>query len=82
MVNAALDGSLAKIETTPHPVFNVHVPVECPGVPSKVLSPRDSWDDRDAYDNQSEELARLFITNFEQFADGIPHNIADSGPQV
>ena len=35
MVTAALDGSLAKVETRPDPIFGIQVPISCPGVPAK-----------------------------------------------
>lgn len=82
MVNAALDGSLAKVQTRPHPIFGVHMPIECPGIPSEVLSPRDAWDDKDAYDRHANDLAKRFSSNFEKFSDRIPSSIADAGPLV
>ncbi len=36
MVGAAVHGELDGVETRPHPVFEVGVPVECPGVPSEI----------------------------------------------
>ena len=82
MVNAVLNGKLHKIPTTPHPVFGVHVPMECPRVPSQVLNPRESWDDSDAYDRQASELAKRFIANFEQFSGQVLQEIVDAGPQM
>jgi len=81
MVNAALDGRLGEVRTIPHPVFGIHMPIECPGIPSQVLSPRDAWEDKDAYDRDASELAERFRSNFEKFSDQIERAIVDAGPQ-
>ena len=39
LLRAALDGSLSEVATTPDPVFGLHVPVKCPGVPTEILQP-------------------------------------------
>ena len=80
MVTAALTGELEKQEFWTHPVFNVLVPKACPGVPSEVLDPRESWADKAAYDTQAEKLAAMFIENFTHF-EGVEHLVAH-GPQV
>ena len=50
MVAAVLDGALDDAAATPDPVFGLHVPSRVPGVPSRVLVPRDTWADGAAYD--------------------------------
>ena len=41
MVRAALSGALADVPVTTDPIFGLHVPVECPGVPlAPALAPR------------------------------------------
>jgi phosphoenolpyruvate carboxykinase (ATP) len=80
MVAAALDGSLANVETVPDPVFGVGVPVSCPGVPPEVLQPRSTWDDPAAYDAKAQELAARFHANFAQFADAVSADVAAAGP--
>ena len=57
MIRAILNGSLAEVETQPDPVFGVGVPATCPGVPDEVLSPRNTWADKDAYDQKARDLA-------------------------
>jgi phosphoenolpyruvate carboxykinase (ATP) len=44
------------------------------------LNPRDTWDDTDAYDAKARELAQMFATNFERYADGASDEIAQAGP--
>jgi phosphoenolpyruvate carboxykinase (ATP) len=82
MVRAALDGSLAGVPTVTDPVFGVQVPVRVPGVPPEVLTPRDTWSDRDAYDAQARKLAGMFAENFMRFADQVSPEVAGSGPRL
>ena len=48
-------------------VFGFDVPVELPGVPAKVLSPREAWSDKDSYDATRAKLAGMFKDNFTKF---------------
>lgn len=82
MINAALSGELAKIETVADPVFGVGIPTSCPNVPPEVLQPRNTWSDKDAYDKKARELAGLFKENFEQFAGNVTPEILNAGPKV
>lgn len=81
MVNAALAGQLADVETSTDPVFGLHVPVACPEVPSQLLQPRQTWEDTAAYDRQAREVADLFIEHFAPFAKEVPQAVRDAGPQ-
>ena len=67
MVHAALDGSLRDVPTTVDPVFGLHVPESCPNVPAEVLNPRNTWEDKDAYDRAAANLARMFRENFADY---------------
>ena len=67
MVHAALDGSLRDVPTVADPVFGLHVPATCPNVPSEVLNPRNTWEDKDAYDRAAANLARMFGENFKDY---------------
>jgi phosphoenolpyruvate carboxykinase (ATP) len=67
MIEAALGGQLDAVECEAHPVFGVQMPKTCPGVPSEVLNPKNTWTDAAAYDAKAVDLANRFSTNFEQF---------------
>ena len=73
LLNAALAGDLdeGKVEFETHPVFNLKMPKSCPGVPAEILNPRNTWEDKDAYDAQADKLRELFRENFNSkgFAD-------------
>lgn len=81
MVTAAITGALEEASFTPHPVFGVLVPDRCPGVPSEVLDPRNTWTDKDAYDRHARELARRFAENFTKFTD-VDDAIRAAGPRA
>lgn len=81
MISAALNGSLAKVETEEDPFFRLHVPVSCENVPSGILNSRNTWGDKNAYDEKAKELAARFHTNFEQFADGVEKSILAAAPK-
>jgi phosphoenolpyruvate carboxykinase (ATP) len=80
MVRAALNGQLAGVPTVEDPIFRVQVPLEVPGVPARVLRPRDTWADPEAYDRQAAQLARMFAATFEQYADGVGEAVRTAGP--
>jgi phosphoenolpyruvate carboxykinase (ATP) len=82
MVHAALDGSLTGVETRPDPVFGVHVPVSCPGVPDEVLDPRNTWADKDAYDRAAHDLADRFRKNFERYEEHVTEPVREAGPKT
>ncbi|MFN2389076.1 MAG: phosphoenolpyruvate carboxykinase (ATP) [Actinomycetota bacterium] len=80
LVRAAVSGELEDVETTRHPIFNVDVPVSCPGVPDDVLDPRSTWPDADEYEIKARELAALFAENFERFRELVPPEVIKAGP--
>jgi phosphoenolpyruvate carboxykinase (ATP) len=81
LLNAALDGSLAKVDFRKDPVFGIAVPLSCPGVPTEILDPRNTWSDKSDYDTQAHKLARLFVENFADYADHVPAEVIASGPR-
>jgi phosphoenolpyruvate carboxykinase (ATP) len=82
MVTAAIEGKLADVSYEIDPVFNVAVPTQCPEVPTELLQPRNVWRDKEAYDEKANELAGLFIKNFNRFGDNVPAEIIKAGPRA
>ena len=80
MVTAALTGEIEKAPVKRHAVFNIDMPVSCPGVPDEVLDPRNTWNDKDRYDAAAKRLAALFSKNFEKFGT-VSKEIANAGPR-
>lgn len=65
LLNAALRGDLDSVATEDHPVFGLKMPTSCPDVPAEILNPRNTWDDKDAYDAAARKLRDMFRENFE-----------------
>ncbi|XJZ27757.1 phosphoenolpyruvate carboxykinase (ATP) [Bacillota bacterium Lsc_1132] len=68
MITAAITGELEKFTFNPDPIFGLFIPEFCPGVPWNVLNPRNTWEDKLAYDLQANELADRFKKNFDKLA--------------
>jgi phosphoenolpyruvate carboxykinase (ATP) len=79
LLSAALAGGLVDVEYRTDPVFGFEVPVEVPGVDARLLDPRSTWVDPEAYDVKAKELAAMFRENFKRFDDPA---LAESGPRV
>jgi len=80
MLTAALEGSLENVEYVKDPVFNLMIPTTCPGVPSEILNPKNTWADKNAYDEQAKKLAKMFVENFNEYAKGTSDSIKNAGP--
>ena len=70
LLTAALDGALDDAEMRIDELFGFEVPLMVPGVETRLLTPRLTWADAQAYDKQATHLAGLFRANFEKFGDG------------
>ena len=81
MVTAVINGSLDIVKFSHNDLFNLDVPTECPGVPSEVLEPRNTWVDKDAYDLSAKKLAQMFVDNFKKFKD-VSEEIRNAGPKA
>ncbi|HEY0299204.1 MAG TPA: phosphoenolpyruvate carboxykinase (ATP) [Arachidicoccus sp.] len=68
MISAAISGELDNVEYQPHRNFAILEPQSCPGVPSDILNPRNTWGDKAAYDHQANKLTSLFIENFSKYS--------------
>jgi phosphoenolpyruvate carboxykinase (ATP) len=83
LLHAALSGALDDASFRTDPVFGFEVPVSVPGVDRKLLDPRSTWADAEAYDRKAEELAAMFRENFTaKFAADVDPAVAAAGPLV
>ncbi|MBS1763301.1 MAG: phosphoenolpyruvate carboxykinase (ATP), partial [Bacteroidetes bacterium] len=82
MIAAALDGQLENVEYRTHPVFGMKIPVSCPGVPAEVLDARETWSDKNAYDEKAKDLANQFNENFKKYKDGVSEEVLNAAPKV
>jgi phosphoenolpyruvate carboxykinase (ATP) len=82
MITAALNGELNDVSFTKHPIFGMEMPDACPNVPAEILNPRNTWTDKDAYDQKASELAKAFVKNFTKYADYANEEILAGAPEV
>jgi phosphoenolpyruvate carboxykinase (ATP) len=81
MIRAILEQKLAKVETSPDPIFGLNVPVSCPDVPAEILEPRNTWADKEAYDRQARDLAKRFNENFKKYEAGVSEAVRSVAPK-
>lgn len=82
MISAALQGDFENMDFETDPVFGLAMPLSCPGVPSEILNPRNTWDDAREYDQKANELAQAFVSNFKQFEAAATAEMLASLPKV
>ena len=66
IVHAALSGDLEEVEYDPDPMFHILVPRSCPDVPNQILNPRNTWEDKEAFDLRAARLASDFCRHFDK----------------
>ena len=66
IVHAALGGDLETVEYDPDPMFHILVPRACPDVPAEILNPRNTWEDKEAFDRRAAKLASDFCRHFDK----------------
>ena len=82
MVTAALSGKLEQADFVTDPHFGVQVPTSCPGVPSEILIPANTWNDKAAYEESARKLCQMFQQNFDEKYAHMPEEIIAAGPKA
>ncbi len=83
IIDAILKDKLDMENAKTLPIFNLKIPSKVEGVKSEILDPRNSWDDESVWNIKAEELAKLFINNFNQFCDNVNgRDLVNYGPQL
>ena len=78
---AALNGTLEKAEFVTDPYFGVAVPTTCEGVPSELMIPANTWEDKAAYEAKAKELAKSFVENFKKYTH-MSAEVVAAGPKA
>ena len=83
IIDAILDGSIDKAPTKTIPMFNFVVPTELPGVDTKILDPRDTYDCACKWEEKAKDLATRFINNFHKFeGNDLGKALVAAGPKL
>ncbi len=64
LLDAALNGDLDDVPTETQEILGLRMPTSCPGVPDDILNPRNTWDDKSAYDASATKLRDMFRANY------------------
>ena len=83
IIDAILNGSIAKAPTKKLPYFNVEIPTELPGVDTNILDPRDTYADAAEWEAKAKDLAQRFIKNFAKYeGNEAGKALVSAGPQL
>ena len=69
IIDAIMDGTIDKAETSVLPYFGLHVPQRVEGVDNSILNPQDTYADKSEWASRARDLASRFINNFDKFTD-------------
>ena len=81
MVTAALTGAIEQGEFVTDPTFGVQVPTAIEGVPSELLIPENTWEDKAAYKASCKKLAESFNENFKKYTH-MSAEVVAAGPKA
>ena len=83
IIDAILDGSIAKAPTKQLPFFNFEIPTELPGVDPKILDPRDTYAEVSQWEEKAKDLAQRFVKNFAKYeGNEAGKALVSAGPQL
>lgn len=83
IINAILSGDISNAQTVTLPIFNLAMPTALPGVDSAILDPRNTYADAAEWEQKAQDLAKLFITNFDKYTDTpAGEALVPAGPQI
>ncbi len=83
IIDAILNGDVAKAETKQIPIFDFEVPTSLPGVDPAILDPRDTYADAAEWTAKAEDLAARFIKNFKKYeGNEAGKALVAAGPQL
>ena len=80
LLSAALEGRLDNAPMRTDPNFGFAVPVAVDGVDSKILDPRETWADGQAYDAMAAKLVGMFVRNFARFEEHAGPDVKAASP--
>jgi len=87
-INSILDGSINNSQFEILPIFNLSIPTTLNNVDTNVLNPRNSWENKDAYDATASKLALMYIENFKKYLQNDNEdsskdfNFTEAGPKI
>ena len=75
VLRGILNGSLSKSQFNEDKNFGFSVPLSIPFVDSKLLNPRNTWEDPGLYDKQAAKLVAMFSANFHKYKSSVDKSV-------
>jgi phosphoenolpyruvate carboxykinase (ATP) len=66
IITGVLDTELEGVEYKEDPRFHIMIPINFPGVNAELLNPRNTWQDKKAFDEKADKLAKEFSDYFDK----------------
>lgn len=82
IIDAIHSGAFDNVETKVDDQFGFEIPLSCPGVPSEILVPKNTWEDKEGFEATKNKLVGLFQDNFKKFEAGVNAEISAAGPKA
>lgn len=82
IIDAIHSGELSNAQFTQTEVFNLMIPTQVSGVPSEILNPSKSWNDKAKYNARLRSLASQFVKNFAKYKNEKSDRLMAGGPQI
>ncbi len=82
IIDAIHSGQLDQTTFSPDPIFGMAIPANCPGVPTEILNPHNTWSDPAAFEVAARNLAEKFQKNFATYADQASDEVKNAGPVI
>ena len=83
IIDAILGGAILKAPTKKIPYFDFEVPTELDGVAWGILDPRDTYQNRNEWEEKAKDLAGRFIKNFKKYeGNEAGKKLVEAGPKL
>lgn len=79
MVSAVLNQTINEVSFQKDDCFGLLIPEKCPGVPSEILNPVNTWQNKEEYINSAARLAGYFRENISCYENELSQDILDAG---
>ncbi|SHN32182.1 phosphoenolpyruvate carboxykinase (ATP) [Cyclobacterium lianum] len=80
ILDAIHHGEFDAVKTRREEDFGLEIPLSCPGVPSAILIPENTWKDQNQFSDTKSGLVKLFRENFRKFKNHVDESIVQAGP--
>ena len=81
IIDAIHNNDFDNVDTVIDREFGFEIPLSCPEVPSNILLPRNTWEDKNGFDETKQKLIGLFQDNFKAFETSVNAEIVEAGPK-